>query len=128
MREGTYRTGATPRELAAAWGIAPGTIETLASEASRAVQRERRLLLDRDHVRAVLSQCLERAQELLASSDPKEQANGAKLIALHIPLVGANAEPTPDLRTMLAGMSLTERRAWLEKQAAAIAAALAELP
>ena len=115
---GEWRHHRDTTALAAEWGVHRDTVAVYASDAGRLLAAE---IGDVSEVRAL---CVARLTGIIEDGEPRDAIKAARELAT----LTAAATPVVDLRTQLLGMSVPERRAWLERQAATIAAILAELP
>ena len=86
MRAGRWVTGFSHRERAQAWGLAPGTVEHIAAEASRQIRRDLRLDDDsRLELRARICQTIESIQvRAIAEGTP----NGLRTALQAVELLG----------------------------------------
>jgi len=118
----TLRGAASQRAHAKRWGVSIDVARREAGEASRQILSTLRVEQAADAV-AVLQGVMARH----ARGDHNEVRNALKAAEL-LTRLGGTERKELDLRTQLLGMSVPERRAWLERQAATIASILAELP
>ena len=74
-----------------------------------------------------LNRMHQRLEKPARTGCPKAITTQVRVAERRARLLGLDAAPPVDLRTLLAGMSLADRKAWLERQASVIASLLGEL-
>src|SRR5688572_26872853 len=88
MLRGRWKTGLTGRALARMWRMAPGTMASIAGEASRRLKD----VVDPGWVRQCLGAEIHDAMEGARECEPKERADAVSTLArAWAPLAGANA-------------------------------------
>ena len=117
MRDLTYRTGKTTKELAAKWGCSLDVAQQVSAEASRRVRSQ----LDKDRAGALISA---RMEQVLCEGEDRDAIGAGKLL---VDALGLAPPPPIDPMVLVQSMPPAERSAWLQRQAEGIRRALSTI-